>query len=101
MTRMDRDIEAWQREGSLFGSYDDPKRAGDRLCVETHNVYHHDEMVQVGPFHVHKTIYEGHFYPPKPDHYLPHKPTFDSRKNLLLILALSLIGVGIGFLIPV
>lgn len=99
--RMDSDIEKWQREGSLFGSYDDPSRPGDRLCVETNNVYHHDEMVQVGPFFVHKTIYHGHFYPPKPDHYLPDKPKFDLRKLILLILGLTLLGIGIGFLIPV
>ena len=101
MTRMDRDIETWQREGSLFGSYDDPRKPGDRLCVETNNVYHHEEMVQVGPFHVHKTIYEGHFYPPTPDHYLPHQTKFDTRKMVLLLLALILVGVGLGFVIPV
>lgn len=101
MTRMDRDIETWQREGSLFGSYDDPNRPGDRLCVETHNVYHHDEMVQVGPFFVHKRIYDGHYYPPRPDHYLPPTENLNAPKVILLIFGLILLGVGLGFLIPV
>ncbi len=101
MTKMDPDIEIWQREGSLFGSYDDPGKPGDRLCVETNNVYHHDDMVQVGPFSVHRTIYEGHYYPPQPDHYLPYKPVLDSGRVVFLLLGLILIGLGLGFIIPV
>jgi len=97
---MDEDITEWQRAGSLFGSYDDPSKPGDRLCVETHNVYHHDRMVQVGPFFVHKDIHESYFYPPQPEDYMNREPRLGPWKILLMILGFILVGIGIGFVIP-
>lgn len=81
--------------------YDEPDKPADRLCVETHNVYHRDRMVQVGPYFVHKDIYDGYFYPPKPEDYEPLNPSLSNGKAVLLFLGLALIGLGIGCLIPV
>jgi hypothetical protein len=69
--------------------------------VETHNVYHRDRMVQVGPYFVHKNIYDGYFYPPKPEDYEPDDASLGKKKTILLVVGLLLVGVGIGFLIPV
>lgn len=98
---MDEDIAEWQREGALFGSYDEPTRPGDRLCVETHNVYHHDKMVQVGPYFVHKDIHEGYFYSPKPEDYAPRDPSLGKGRTLLMVVGLALLAIGIGMVIPV
>ena len=99
MTRMDEDISDWQRQGPLFGCYDEPQRPGDRLCVETGNVYHHERMVQVGPYSVHKDIHDSYFYPPKPEDYDPPKsPEFGPGKVVALILGLLCLGVGLGLL---
>ena len=69
--------------------------------METHNVYHHDRMVQVGPYFVHKDIYDGYFYPPKPENYAAREPALSRSQTFLLVLGLVIIGMGIGFLIPV
>ena len=58
-------------------------------------------MVQVGPFHVHKDIYDGHYYPPQPEDYLPDQPALKPIKIALLAFGLILLGVGIGTLLPV
>lgn len=81
--------------------YDQPDKPADRLCVETHNVYHRDRMVQVGPYFVHKNIHEGYFYPPNPKDYEPADPRLGKGKSILLVFGLFLVGVGLGFLIPV
>lgn len=100
MTKIDADIAAWQREGPLFNSCDHPELPGDRVCVETHNVYHHANMVQLGPFYVHKAIYEGYYHPPTPDDYQDVIPVMSRSKSLLMVVALVLIGVGIGLMLP-
>jgi hypothetical protein len=100
MSRIEPDIAAWQREGSLFGCYDDPRLPGDRLCVETHNVFNHDRMVQVGPFHVHKAIHSSYFYPPRPDDYFAHEPALGTARSVMGLLGLILLGIGTGLLIP-
>ncbi len=74
---------------------------GDRLCEETHNVYHHDRMVQVGPFFVHKDIYDGHFYPPQAEDYAPPRPSLTPFRLVLLVLGLILVGLGVGLVLPV
>jgi hypothetical protein len=91
----------WQREGHLFGSYDDPSLPGDRLCVETHNVYHHDCVVQVGPFHVEKRIYLGHYHPPMEEDYAQTVPQWGVWRTLCFVVGVILLGLGIGFLLPV
>jgi hypothetical protein len=98
---MREDIAEWQRQGPLFGSYDEPGKPGDRLCVETHNVYHHDRMVQVGPFFVHKNIYESAYYPPKAEDYAPELSTLKRGHVILMVVGLLLVGIALGSLIPV
>lgn len=71
------------------------------MCEETHNVYHHDRMVQVGPFFVHRDIYDGHFYPPQPEDYAPQPPSLTPVRLGLLVLGLILLGVGLGLVLPV
>lgn len=101
MGRIDPDIAVWQREGPLFGSFDDPGLPGERLCVETHNVYHQECMIQVGPYFIHQDIARGRYYPPRPEDYAPEARTMGTARTLMLVLGLVLLGLGAGFLLPV
>lgn len=59
-------------------------------------------MVQVGPYFVHKDIFTGHFYPPKPEDYEPEAaPTLSLGRTAAIVFGLTLLGVGVGLIIPV
>jgi hypothetical protein len=98
---MDADIAIWQREGPLFCSYDDPSLPADRLCIETQNVYHHERMVQVGPYYVHRDVYKSYYTSPKPEDYQTIEPAPRWSVLVLAVIGLMLIGFGIGLLFPI
>lgn len=58
-------------------------------------------MVQVGAFHVHKSIYSGYFYPPRPEDYMGITRGLRPGRIALLVIGLLLVGIGIGLVLPV
>lgn len=64
-------------------------------------MYHHERMVQVGPYYVHKDIFDGYFYPPKPEDFEPPTRSLSLRHSILALIGLVFIGIGIGLIIPV
>lgn len=58
-------------------------------------------MVQVGPFHVHKSIFSGYFYPPRPEDYMGAAPGLSPARIAALAIGLLLVGMGIGLVLPV